>query len=122
MVQTDYIGKRNLASYVVNTPDPELLNPPIGQRLVINWLLPPNTACNDLQLKIFIRFRNKELLEKDLNINCSNGTYTYFVMNEDFLRTDGILSYKVLLIANGECISEFRHQLWADVIVFDQED
>jgi len=80
MVQTDYIGKRNLASYVVNTPDPELLNPPIGQRLVINWLLPPNTACNDLQLKIFIRFRNKELLEKDLNINCSNGTYTYFVM------------------------------------------
>ena len=37
-VQSQYIGLETLASYHVNTPDPHLNHPPIGERLIISVL------------------------------------------------------------------------------------
>jgi hypothetical protein len=117
-VYTDYLSHQNLASYHVGTPDPCLDNPPIGQRLHIAWSLPKEFLCKeDLYLNITIRFRNKQELNKQVLIDQATGTYIYTLINEEYFKIDGILTYKVDLFANDEIIVEWRHQLWTELLL-----
>ncbi len=120
-VHTDYLSHENLASYHVRTPDPLLNHPPIGQRLIVTWSIPKNyLAFDDLHLEISIRFRNREQLVENLSLLKRSGTYVYALLNEDYTAKRGILTYKVNLIGNGQPLEEWRHQIWAELIVMDQ--
>ncbi len=119
-VQAQYIGRENLASYYVNTPDPHLTHPDIGQRLVINWSLPKEyLAYSDLYLFLKVRFRNHEEEEKNIPIKKASGTYLYYVLNEKFHQSGGLLTYKVDIIGDGCILEEWQHQLWTELITFD---
>lgn len=120
-VRTDYLSHENLASYYINTPDPMLDNPDIGQRLIISWLIPQKTlALGNLHIEISILLRNKEEIHESIPVVKSIGQYIYNVLNERYFETDGILTYKVTLM-NGDCIlEERRHQLWIELIKIGQ--
>lgn len=120
-VHTEYITQEFLASYHVDTPDPLLLNPPIGQRLVIQWVLPRQYRClDDLHLHVKIRFRNRQEISFDIPLNKLIGFYCYELLNEEFCKTKGILTYKIDLMGGGEVLDEWRHQLWAELIEINQ--
>lgn len=121
-VHTDYISHRTLASYYVNTPDPLLNNPPIGQRLILSWSIPKHIVPeNNLQLKIYLRFWNRQQVVKIEPITKSRGTIVYALMNEEYIATRGIMSYKAELVDDGVVISEWKHQIWTDVITIGDE-
>lgn len=116
-VYTDYLSHENLASYFVETPDPFLNHPTIGQRLIIVWTLKKrHLLYQDLHLKIDIRFRNKKELTLTHSICHSKGTYIYALLNQDYIDSDGILTYKVELIGDGQILDEWRHQMWTKLI------
>lgn len=116
-VYTDYLSHENLASYFVETPDPFLNNPMIGQRLIVVWTLKKrHLLYQDLHLKIYIRFRNKKELTLTYSITQSKGTYVYELLNQDYIDNDGILTYKVELIGDGQLLDEWRHQMWTKLI------
>lgn len=116
-VQTLYFTRESLASYYVETPDPMLLNPPVGQRLLITWSLPFHyLGYNDLHLNVRIRFRNLEEVELDIPIEKTCGSYMYTLLNERYFETEGILTYKVDLMGDGQILEEWRHQLWHELI------
>jgi hypothetical protein len=122
VVETQYLSHRNLASYHVRTPDPLLNNPPIGQRLLVSWSLPKESlALTDLHLEINLRFRNRESAREIVSIDRLKGTYLYTVVNESYFKTQGILSYDILLIGGGCIIDEWRHQLWGELITIGDE-
>ncbi len=116
-VQTVYFTRESLASYYVETPDPMLINPPVGQKLLVTWSL-PGTYLDyaDLHLNIRIRFRNREEVNFNVPIEKTCGTYIYVVANDDFFNTNGILTYKVDLWGGGIVLEEWRHQLWHELI------
>jgi hypothetical protein len=121
-IYTDYLSHKNLASYHVGTPDPLRNNPPIGQRLIISWSLPKKALTQeDLHLEAKIRFRNREEINETFPICKRSGSYYYSLINEDFMEKGGIITYKVDLIGNGEILEEWRHQLWTELIIFDEE-
>ncbi len=116
-VHTDYLSHRTLASYYVNTPDPMLDNPPIGQRLIVSWSIPKHILPgNNLYLKIYMRYWNRAEEIKTEPVTRSRGTVVYAIMNEEYIETRGIMSYKVELIDNGQVISEWKHQVWTEVV------
>lgn len=116
-VYTDYVCSQSLASYYVGTPDPLLNNPPVGQRLIIIWTLQKkHLCCPDLHLKISLRFKNRKEIEVNHNIDTPQGTYVYAVLNQDYLETQGIQTYKVELISEGCILDEWRHQIWTNLI------
>lgn len=116
-VHTDYLSHENLASYHVGTPDPRLNNPPIGQRLIVVWSVPKLCLYReDLHLEITIRFRNREEITENYPINAMHGTYVYDLLNEEYFKKRGMLSYKIDLICDGTILEEWRHQIWADRI------
>ncbi len=122
-IYTDYLSHRNLASYRVGTPDPMKNNPPVGQRLIISWKLSKQVlAKNNLHIEAKIRFRNREETTESIEICKRSGTYYYYLVNEDYLEKQGILTYKVDLIGEGEILEEWRHQLWTELIILDSED
>lgn len=116
-IYTDYLSHENLASYHIGTPDPQLNNPPIGQRLLISWSLPKNyLQKEDLHLDIIIRFRNREELKQNVAIFKSSGTYIYSLLNDEYFEKKGILAYKIDLVTKDEIIEEWRHQLWTELL------
>lgn len=121
-IYTDYLSHKNLASYRVGTPDPLQVNPPIGQRLIISWSLPDSLfSQGNIRLEAKIRFRNREQVVETLEICKQAGTYSYNLINEDFFEKGGILTYKVDLLSNDDVLEEWRHQLWTELIFFDEE-
>ncbi len=123
-VQTQYVSYEDLASYIVNTPDPLLNNPPIGQKIIISWALPPKYFCmNDLHIELTMRFRtNHEICTQKIPIDKRSGLYVYSLLNDDYLRTNGIETYKVSIIGNGQVIEQWRHQLWVELICLDTKE
>lgn len=116
-VHTEYISEENLASYHVETPDPLLLNPPIGQQLIVIWSIPRTYSPNrNLLLNVTVRFRNHQEITESVELTKLKGTYIYTLVNEDYLATRGILTYKIDLIEDGEIIEAWRHQIWTELI------
>ncbi|MBS4167473.1 hypothetical protein [Parachlamydia sp. AcF125] len=121
-VQTEYLCHENLASYHVRTPDPLLENPPIGQRLLISWQLPPSIRdTQDLTLHIELLFRDHTKETKVVPIQQKTGTYAYALLNADYSNKKGILTYKVQLALNNQILEEWRHQLWVELITLDED-
>lgn len=117
-IRTDYLSRKNLASYRVGTPDPLLNDPPVGQRLIISWFLPPSySKFESLWLYATIRFFNGEEISLEFPIDKMIDTYVYSILDENYFETRGIMTYKVDLVADGVVLKDFRHQLWAERIV-----
>ncbi len=122
-VYTDYLSYKNLASYRVGTPDPLQNNPPTGQRLILSWNLTKNMLEKEnLHLELTVRFRNGEQISENISIFRRSGSYYYYLINDEFFEKKGILTYKVDLIGDGEVIDKWRHQLWTEMIIFDEEE
>src|SRR6202043_138623 len=114
-------SRENLASYIIETPDPYLNNPMIGQRIIITWTLKKrHLLYQDLHLKISIRFRNKKELILTHSITQAKGTYIYALLNQDYIDNNGILTYKVELIGDGYLLDEWLHQMWTKLILVGQ--
>jgi hypothetical protein len=116
-VQTLYFTRETLASYYTETPDPMLINPPVGQKLIVSWNV-PRSYLNyaDLHVNVRIRLRNKQEVELNIPVEKRCSYYEYVVANELFFETQGILTYKVDLIGGGLILEEWKHQLWHELI------
>lgn len=118
-VFSEYVSIENLASYSVNTPDPYLNNPAVGQKLYISWNV-SDFSCKQfpLELKLFIRFRNRTEAVESFAINKTMGSYVYQLLGEEYFEKEGILCYKIQLLNDQEVLDEWRHQIWVDLITF----
>jgi hypothetical protein len=119
-VQTQYLGQESLASYHVNTPDPHLNNPIIGQRLLIQWCLPSQDfEGQTVFIDLIVRFRNHEQKEIKIPLKSKRGYYLYDLTAQEYCESGGLLTYKVE-IRNDSCIiASWKHPLWANLITFD---
>lgn len=127
-VQSQYISRNNLASFYTQTPDPKLIHPIIGQRLLIEWCLSNHEIKNkDLELYAIIRLKNNREIEKNVHIPSSRGKirrgYEIFeLINEDYCESGGIQTYKVELYCEGEIIDRWIHPLWAKLILLTEDN
>lgn len=120
-VQTTFLTQESLASTIISTPDPALLKPPIGQRLIVQWNLRREfTEYQFLSFHLKMRFRNQKELTICKHLKNKQGTYIYEVLNDAYLETKGgILTYRLDVYADGELIDMWQHPLWAQLIRFE---
>lgn len=119
-VRTEYMSHESLASYYVETPDPLLENPPMGQRLIVKWSLPQNVLdVEGLHLEAIIRLKNKKEIEKSFPVCHSRGQFIYTLLNDQYFESGGIQTYKIALKGKDCVVEEWRHQLWVELLHFD---
>lgn len=116
----EYLSHRSLASYHVNTPDPYLDDPPMGQQILIRWQLTKECflSAQPLAVKLTVRFVNNEESVKWMRLNTNSGIITYRLINEEYFLKCGIRTYKVELIGNDQVLESWHHQLWTELITF----
>lgn len=122
-VRTEYFNRHSLASYYVGTPDPKQNYPEVGQRIILAYRLPKcYMELSDLHFEVTMRFGNKTQLVKRVEVNKQTGIWTYEIRDQTFFDWDGIQTYKVDLFGDGQVLSEWRHQLWSEKIIFAQPE
>jgi hypothetical protein len=121
IVETRYLGRNTLASTVVGTPDPRQRCPTTGQELYVTWRLPEEFASYDnLYLLMTLRYGNREENCVRIPVNRFRGCYVYCLCDNEYWDVCGILTYKVDLYS-GECLLDtWHHQVWSELINFDE--
>ena len=116
--RSDYFGKKNLASVIIDTPDPRKDTPYFGQRLFVQWLLPPSILKKGpCDLHINYRLRNGEEKSEILAVTQSFGSYKLLITGDDYTEKGGLLSYLVSIQQDGHSIAESRHKFWIHKII-----
>jgi len=115
-VEVKYISRENLASYYVNTPDPRLYYPKVGQELMIRWNIPEPMWSEDLQLVVTLNMRDYTTREEAFTLKRASGHRVISVANEDYFKTGGILSFRAEVQQEGQPIYVRKHQLYVDLI------
>lgn len=119
-VQTQYLSHEHLASYHVETPDPSLHCPLIGQRLLVQWsLCDQEVKSGNLFLYLKVRFRNHQEREVKIPVATKKGTYLYVLANEDYCQSGGILTYYAEILSETCVVASWKHPLWVELIKFD---
>lgn len=123
VVNNLYITPALLASYYVGTPDPRLECPTIGQRLNIRWNVKDIYHCyHEMYVELHVLYHNNQKASFIISICRPYGHSHYYLLNDEYLCTRGIQSYKVEMYGDGELIETWQHQLWTNLIDFSQVD
>lgn len=121
-IQVDYLSRESLASFHVGTPDPRLLYPPVGQRLILTWTFPKKYAnYGDHSIRLTLHFGNYTEEQLWIYPKEAYGVYCYCLANQHYFDKKGLLAYKAELFVDGCLIEEWNHQLWARLITFDND-
>ncbi len=118
----EWIDVRYLASYHAGTPDPRLANPPVGQKLILDWRVPKEIYKRNPQVVLDLILWDYTTRQIRFPIRSRMDFATYRLLNEEYNKTGGILTYKASIVTeDGEVFREWKHQLWVNLIVIDQE-
>lgn len=118
-----WIDVRYLASNHVSTPDPRLDHPPVGQMLILDWRLPKEIFKKKPVVVLDLILWNYTTRQVRIPIERRMDFATYRLLNEDYEKTGGILTYKAEIVTqDGEVFREWKHQLWVNLITIDQEN
>jgi len=116
-VQTEYFGRNDLASVIVDTPDPDKQEPIFGQRLYISWKLSKEQfADKPIALFCQVKLKKGQLIEKRVPLTKASGTYIFPIVGPDYTQKGGLLSYQIKLMTGDIVISTSRHKFWVDEI------
>lgn len=119
-VKKESIDRFSLASTFVKSPDPLQNHPPTGEELIIEWRLSPEDFDNDLVLVLSVVYNNhtKDLFSHP--ISKRRGMVTYSILNNDYTKTNGFLTYKAEVKSkSGRILKKWEQQLWVDLISID---
>ncbi len=111
-VQQETVDICYLASYKVDTPDPQLENPPEGQNLLIAWSFPKSVFDQTLTIELNMRlWSNKEQIYQ-IAVDRKRDVTALF-----FPQSDPILTYQIhVLNGAGKVVETWDHQFWTPLI------
>ena len=113
--RSEYLYPPYLASFQVNTPDPKQACF-CGQQIIVSWSLPKHYRNLPLNLRLNIRYGNREIETVSIPIATLSGWSIHRLINEDYWCKGGILSFQAEILQEGEIITQWAHYLWAKII------
>ncbi len=117
------IDQSYLASTHVGTPDPRQAHPPLGQKLILDWSLPLEVLKKEPKVVLHLLFWDHSQREITYPIAYRTGYEVYSLLNEEFEKTKGLLSYRAEIItSDGQVFRDWKHQLWVNLIRLDTEE
>ncbi|MBS0655917.1 MAG: hypothetical protein JSR46_09080 [Verrucomicrobia bacterium] len=116
-VESLYWSRRDLASSVVNTPDPEKQSLMFGQRVVISWSVSKKDFnSGPLALFIRIKLKNNEEIDQRVPLDKPSGIFYVPIYGNDFTKKGGLQSYSVQLLSGDKLLATRKHKLWVEPI------
>lgn len=116
------IDSNYLASTKVGSPDPRQLDPPFGQKVVMQWAVPPELLEKKPSLIFHVIYKNHTEEEIIYPLEDRSGMEVFSLINEQLRDKGGLLTYHAeIRTKDGEIYREWTHQLWVHLITFAEE-
>lgn len=112
--RTLYTNRSNLASRILDTPDPAKGATGLGQCIWIHWNV--SQQYDDLKLDVTIRFENKTERHEQFPVQGLFGTQTVEIPSSEYTENGPLLSYQILLLSGERVIASTKHKLWVEKI------
>jgi len=113
--RTFYTSRKDLASYVIDTPDPEKRTIGQGQVIWVRWTCPQ--VDSETFIYATIRFKNGPERQIVLPVDARYGWLSLEVPSDERKEKGDILSYKILLKRGEETLATTQHKLWVEPIM-----
>ncbi|MBS0615427.1 MAG: hypothetical protein JSR58_02615 [Verrucomicrobia bacterium] len=114
------IGPDYLASAHIGSPDPRRADPPIGEKLVIDWSVPPDILTQNPKIVLHLIFRNHTEKFEFIPIHHKMGFEVYSLLRKEFHEKQGLLTYRAEIVTqDGHIYRDWKHQLWVNLITLD---
>lgn len=110
-----YTSRADLASYIIDTPDPEKSTKGLGQVIWISWRCP--TLEKETAIDVTLRFANGSERKVSYPIDQRLGWLMVEITPEERKVNDGLLSYFIELRHGKDRIASTQHKLWVEKIV-----
>lgn len=122
-ISQQWVDARYLASTHAKTPDPRQDHPPLGQMLVLDWRVPKEVLKQKPVLVLDLLLWDYTTKQVRFPIDKRMDYVTYKLLNQDYEKSGGILTYKAaIVLEDGTPYRQWKHQLWVNLIVIDQEE
>ncbi len=113
-VTNSYRTVADLASYHVDTPDPGLDKPRIGQHLLVDWSVAQSElAGKAAEVQLSVRYGNAQNHVIRHPVHTNSGSFTYGIEREEYFDKKGIVAYKAELWIGHKKVDKVQHHLWA---------
>ena|SRR3990167_6966884 len=122
-IAQEKIDKDFLASTHVRTPDSRQKNPPLGDRLILEWQVPRGLLHEDplFQLHVIYKDYTEQFFTYPILHRTDYAVYT--LEGEEYLEKKGILTYEAKILTNKDAVfREWKHQLFVQLIQIDQDE
>jgi hypothetical protein len=117
-VQQEWVDEKDLASYFVGSPDPRRKNPPVGQKIIVNWDFSRTLFLNEMgHILVTVHFWDLEEKMVEAPIDRRRGYASFFFSNPTKDPTKKILTYRVQIFKkDGTLFETWKHQFWTELI------
>lgn len=116
------VDQKYLASTHVGSPDPRLAHPPLGQKLVVGWSVPSEILQKEPKVVLRLLFWDHSEKEIAYPIAYRTGYEVYSLLNEEFEKSKGLLTYRAdIVMTDGQIYRTWKHQLWVNLIRLDED-
>ncbi len=109
-----YTSRKDLASYVLDTPDPEKTSMGLGQLIWVRWKAPQTD--NDLVIDATLRFTDGSEKAISYSLDGKGGWLMIEIPAEERQQRGSLLSYKIILRHNKEILASTQHKLWVEKV------
>jgi hypothetical protein len=111
------VDETSLASTYVGTPDPRQKDPPVGQKLIMEWQIPKELMTKHPSLLLQTIYRDYSEAQFVYPISYRSGYVVYSLEGQEYKKTGGLLAYKAQIrCADGTVFRSWQHQLWTQII------
>lgn len=107
-----------LASTHVGSPDPRQQDPPYGQKVVMQWVIPPRLLKQKPELIFTVIYRNHTEETRVYPIEDRTGSQIFSLLNEAYQEKKGVLTYRAEIRTAQGIYREWKHQLWVPLMTF----
>lgn len=122
-IAQESVTRESLASTQLGTPDPRQKNPPIGERLIIEWKVPRDYLSKDPSLYLHVIYKDYTEAYFTYSMPYKVDYVTYTLVGDEYEQKKGILTYQAELRAKEESpFITWKHQLWTKLITLDEEE
>ncbi len=123
-VQQEWVDEKDLASYFVGSPDPRRQNPPVGQKIIVNWDFSRPLFLSEMDhILVTVHFWNHEEKKVEAPIDRRRGYVSFFFPNPTQDPVKKILTYRVQVFRkDGSLFETWKHQFWTELITLAPEE
>ena len=93
-----------------------------GERITISWKIPKNQQDREWVLDLELIYNDFTHEVYEIPIIHPRDTYEFQISNKKYQIKQGIRSYRLALRSNEDILEEWRHPLWTEIIVIEDED